>query len=132
MLCDTKTHFMCNTLPYLGTGTFRLPRDIKRYREYYLIKFTKPYTRRGRTVTMDNWLSTLQGAMSLHEREREIKFVGTIRAKPYLSKAVFATKLEVGKTKAVFSYDKRLRRTRKCNTSAPPATQTNSWREGET
>lgn len=96
---------MCNALPYLGKGSVQLPKG-KTHGEYYLTQLSAPFARRGRTVTSDNWFSTLDGAMSL--RANGLEFVGTIKPKPYLPKGVFSTKLKVGESVAVFNYDKKV------------------------
>ena len=105
MLCDADTHFMCNAIPYRGKGSVELPRGMC-HGEHYIMELTRPFTRRGRTVTTDNWFSTLQGAMSLVEKG--IEFVGTIKPKPYLPKALMDQKLKVGESVAVFNYEQKV------------------------
>lgn len=106
MLCDADTHFMCNALPYLGKGSLELPRGISTHGEYYILELTKPFPQQGRTVTTDNWFSTLEGAMSLSARGME--FVGTIKSKPYLPISIFDFKLEIGESVALYNYSKKV------------------------
>ena len=103
MLCDAETHFMCNALPYLGKGSVQLPRNIKTHGEFYLTELVKPYPDPGRTVTSDNWFTTLKGAT--HLTEKGLHFVGTIKDKPYLPKALTEAKIDIGESIAVFNYE---------------------------
>ena len=105
MMCDADTHFLCNAIPYLGRGTV----DTSRYNshgEFYIMELTAPYPRHGRVVTTGNWFSTLKGAEAL--QKNGLDFIGTIKDKPYLPKILNTMKIEVGKSVALYNYEKNI------------------------
>lgn len=91
--------------PYLYKGTVELPRGTMRG-EYFTLELTKPHIRKRRTVTTDNWLSSLPLALKL--RKRGMEFVGPIREKPHLPKELLTMKLEKGNSVGAYNYNKNV------------------------
>lgn len=105
MMCDADTHYMCNAMPYLGKGAIQLKKPLT-LGEFFTMKLVSPYARRGRSVTTDNWFTSLPLAVSL--RKSGFELVGTVRPKPYLPKYVSSFKMDVGKSVAAFNYENKV------------------------
>lgn len=105
MACDADTHYMCNAIPYLGKGSLEVPR-LQTLGEVFALELTRDYGRRGRTVTTDNWFTSLPLANSL--RRTGLELVGTIRQKPYLPKELLSFQMAVGESVAAFNYEDKV------------------------
>ena len=102
MACDADTHYMCNAVPYLGKGTVDLPKGTN-LGEYLVLQLTRHLTRHGRTVTCDNWFTSLPLALSL--RKGGLELVGTIKQKPYIPKEVILHDMAIGASLAVYNFE---------------------------
>ncbi|XP_076841405.1 uncharacterized protein LOC143485760 [Brachyhypopomus gauderio] len=71
---DLKTKYMCNALPYLGKDSSR-PKG-ERLSENVVMRLMEPYLDKGRTVTTDNYFTSLSLANRLLARNTAL--LGTI------------------------------------------------------
>lgn len=76
MMCDAKTSYMCNAIPYIGKDTTRDPREGS-VPTQYVIKLTRSIHGTNRNVTMDNWFSSCELAEKL--LDKNLTMVGTLR-----------------------------------------------------
>lgn len=74
MLCDAKTFYMLNAIPYIGKEerTSNLPIPTQ-----YVLKLTEPIQDTNRNVTMDNWFTSVPLAVEL--LKHGLTMVGTLR-----------------------------------------------------
>ena len=105
MVCDADSHYMLNAIPYLGKGTVSLQKP-QTLGEYFTTALTQEYGRRGRTVTTDNWFTSLPLALSL--RNNGLELVGTIRDKPYIPRELQSMPLDIGESVALFNYSAKV------------------------
>ena len=105
MACDAESHYMCNAMVYLGKDTLEIPRGTT-MGEVVVTELVAPFFVGGRTVTTDNFFSTLPLALSL--ASQGMHFCGTIRPKPYIPKGLYERRLKVKDSVAVFNYEHNL------------------------
>uniref|UniRef100_A0A8C5DFQ6 PiggyBac transposable element-derived protein domain-containing protein n=1 Tax=Gouania willdenowi TaxID=441366 RepID=A0A8C5DFQ6_GOUWI len=72
--CDLKTKYICNVLPYLGKDPSRPSEE--RLSESVVMKLMEPFMDKGRTVTTDNFFTSLTLARRLLSRKTTI--LGTV------------------------------------------------------
>ncbi|KAM9461429.1 piggyBac transposable element-derived protein 4-like [Clarias gariepinus] len=72
--CDLKSKYMCNAIPYLGKDLSRPSGE--RLSENVVMKLMEPFMDKGRTVTTDNYSTSLSLAGRLLSRKTTL--VGTI------------------------------------------------------
>uniref|UniRef100_A0A8C6S5F3 PiggyBac transposable element-derived protein domain-containing protein n=1 Tax=Neogobius melanostomus TaxID=47308 RepID=A0A8C6S5F3_9GOBI len=68
--CDLKTKYICNVLPYLGKDPSRPSGE--RLSESVVMRLMEPFMDKGRTVTMDNFFTSLSLARRLLSRKTTI------------------------------------------------------------
>jgi hypothetical protein len=73
---DVESKYILNGFPYLGKDENR-NKDIS-LSKYVVMKLVEPFTMNGRTVTTDNFFTSIPLALSL--KEKHTSLVGTIRA----------------------------------------------------
>ena len=105
MACDAESHYMCNAMVYLGKGTLEVPRTST-MGEVVVTKLVEPFFVGGRTVTTDNFFTTLPLTLSL--ASHGMYLCGTIRIKPYIPKELYNRKLQVKESIAVFNHEHNL------------------------
>ncbi|XP_068211224.1 piggyBac transposable element-derived protein 4-like [Palaemon carinicauda] len=105
LTCDVDTHYMCNAIPYLGKDTVEVPRGLT-LGEVFTMNPVAPFHRRGRTVTTDNFFTSIPLALAL-EREG-VYLCGTLRQKPYVPKQISEKVLPIKDSVAVFNYEHNL------------------------
>lgn len=78
MLCDNKSKYMLNAIPYLGKMLV-VPEEARNINlaHYYSKQITKPYFGTNRNVTYDNWFTSVQLAEDL--LQNGLTSVGTLR-----------------------------------------------------
>ena len=81
LACDCSTSYMFNAIPYLGKGSIKKSKEINQG-QILTLKLLEDYTNTGRTVTTDNWFTSLPLANAL--REVSMNIVGTVKRKPYI------------------------------------------------
>ncbi|XP_064100832.1 uncharacterized protein LOC135211454 [Macrobrachium nipponense] len=96
---------MGNAIAYLGKDTLRVPRG-QTLGEDFTAELVQPFRRRGRTVTTDNFFTTLPLALSL--ADDGMYLCGTIRQKPYIPKELSESAFPVKDSVAVFNYEHNL------------------------
>uniref|UniRef100_A0AAR2K205 PiggyBac transposable element-derived protein domain-containing protein n=1 Tax=Pygocentrus nattereri TaxID=42514 RepID=A0AAR2K205_PYGNA len=72
--CDLKSKYVCNIIPYLGKDSSR-PMGEK-LSEYVVMKLMEPFMDKGRTVTTDNFFTSLSLARRLLGRKTTL--LGTV------------------------------------------------------
>ncbi|XP_041852929.1 uncharacterized protein LOC121647490 [Melanotaenia boesemani] len=72
--CDLKSKYICNVLPYLGKDPSRPSGE--RLSESVVMKLMEPFMDKGRTVTTDNFFTSLSLAQRL--RSRRTSILGTV------------------------------------------------------
>ncbi|XP_041834104.1 piggyBac transposable element-derived protein 1-like [Melanotaenia boesemani] len=72
--CDLKSKYICNVLPYLGKDPSRPSEE--RLSESVVMKLIEPFMDKGRTVTTDNFFTSLSLAQRL--RSRRTSILGTV------------------------------------------------------
>ncbi|KAG0721213.1 PiggyBac transposable element-derived protein 4 [Chionoecetes opilio] len=102
MVCDAESHYMLNAIPYLGKGTIQLKKN-ESLGKHLVLKLTSNCGWSGRTVTADNWFSSLPLALEL--KKAGMEYVGTIRSKPYIPTELIHMKIEIGESVAVFNHE---------------------------
>ena len=106
MACDADSHYMLKGIPYLGKGTVKLKKP-ENLGEHLTKLLVSPYGGRQRTVTMDNWFTSVPLINSL--KNSGIEVVGTIRPKPYLPiSAVNNCKLDIGESVCAYNYEDKI------------------------
>ncbi|XP_068250789.1 uncharacterized protein [Palaemon carinicauda] len=105
LACDADTHYMCNAIAYLGKDTVQIPRGST-LGEVFTSDLVAPFQRSGRTVTTDNFFTTLPLALSL--LDKDMYLCGTIRQKPYIPKELTEKVLPPKESVAVFNYEHNL------------------------
>ncbi|XP_068246457.1 piggyBac transposable element-derived protein 4-like isoform X1 [Palaemon carinicauda] len=105
LACDADTHYMCNAIAYLGKDTVQIPRGST-LGEVFTSDLVAPFQRSGRTVTTDNFFTTLPLALSLLDKDMHL--CGTIRQKPYIPKELTEKVLPPKESVAVFNYEHNL------------------------
>ena len=75
--CDLKSKYICNALPYLGKDPGRPSGE--RLSESVVLKLMEPFMDSGRTVTTDNFFTSLSLAQRLLARKTTI--LGTVNKK---------------------------------------------------
>ena len=102
MACDADTHYMCNAMVYLGKNSVQVPRGMTQG-EVFTGALVEPFYRGGRTVTTDNFFTTVPLALSLAAEGMHL--CGTIRPKPYIPKELYERRLKIKDSVAVFNYE---------------------------
>ncbi|XP_068229444.1 piggyBac transposable element-derived protein 4-like [Palaemon carinicauda] len=105
LACDADSLYMCNGLAYLGKDTVKIPRGAT-LGEVFTSDLVAPFQRSGRTVTTDNFFTTLPLALSLADKDMHL--CGTIRQKPYIPKELLEKVLSPKDSVAVFNYEHNL------------------------
>lgn len=72
---------MYNAIPYLGKGSINNSKEMNQG-QYLTLKLLEDCTDTGRTVTTDNWFTSLPLANTL--REVDMNIVGIIKKKTYI------------------------------------------------
>ncbi|XP_057705991.1 piggyBac transposable element-derived protein 4-like [Corythoichthys intestinalis] len=72
--CDLKSKYICNAIPYLGKDPNRPSGE--RLSESVVMKLMEPFLDKGRTVTTDNFFTSLSLAQRL--RSRRTSLLGTV------------------------------------------------------
>jgi hypothetical protein len=70
MVCDAKMFYMANAKVYIGKGK----QNIKSYSslaEYYLLNLMAPIQNLNRTLTADNWFTSITAAQKLSTRKED-------------------------------------------------------------
>ncbi|PSN57460.1 hypothetical protein C0J52_08041 [Blattella germanica] len=75
MLCDSKTFYAVNIIPYVGKATHN--GDIP-LADYFVKKLSKPIHGTNRNITTDNWFTSVSLGSSLLE-DYKLTTVGTLR-----------------------------------------------------
>jgi len=75
MICDSKSGYMLNAMPYLGKKT--KPPDAVALGHYVTMELCKPYFGSKRNITGDNWFTSVPLVKKL--LEKGLMYVGTIR-----------------------------------------------------
>jgi len=65
-ICDSKSGYMLNAMPYLGKKT--KPQDAVALRHYVTMKLCKPYFGSKRNITGDNWFTSVPLVKDLLEK----------------------------------------------------------------
>lgn len=78
VVCDAKTFYMVNAEVYLGKGK-QQSKGYSGLAEYYLLNLTAPIQNLNRTLTADNWFSSIPAAQKL--LDKKTTFVGTVKKK---------------------------------------------------
>uniref|UniRef100_A0A8C5HDC0 PiggyBac transposable element-derived protein domain-containing protein n=1 Tax=Gouania willdenowi TaxID=441366 RepID=A0A8C5HDC0_GOUWI len=96
--CDLKSKYVCKIIPYLGKDPSRPPGE--RLSENVVMKLMEPFMDKGRTVTIDNFFTSLSLARRLHSRKTTL--LGTVNkirrelpdsAKKNLAREEFSTEV---------------------------------------
>ncbi|KAK3894878.1 hypothetical protein Pcinc_001374 [Petrolisthes cinctipes] len=91
LACDARSHYMFNAYPYLGKGS--VPKTEGSTQGQFLTeKLIEGYTGAGRTITTDNWFTSLPLAMNLLQEDTHL--VGTMRPKPYVPREAITSKAD--------------------------------------
>ncbi|XP_046681546.1 uncharacterized protein LOC124368317 [Homalodisca vitripennis] len=77
MACDTTTKYMINGIPYVGKKTQTGGQPLA---EFFVKEITRPIHGTNRSVTMDNWFTSVSLAEDLLRDPYNLTLVGTIRA----------------------------------------------------
>ncbi|KAF2887804.1 hypothetical protein ILUMI_18369 [Ignelater luminosus] len=99
MLCDSKTFYMRNAIPYVGEEERKsfLPIPTQ-----YVLKLTEPLHGTNRNVTVDNWFTSVPLAIKL--LNHGLTLVGTLRHnKPEIPPEFLKKKFEFPST--MFAFD---------------------------
>lgn len=67
---DMTTKYVCNAFPYLGKEDMH--REKQRLGEYIVLHLMEPFVNQGRNVTTDSFLTSLQLAKKLKEKETSL------------------------------------------------------------
>ncbi|KAG0721572.1 hypothetical protein GWK47_046209 [Chionoecetes opilio] len=102
MVCDAESHYMLNAIPYWGREPYNSKRT-SHWGKHLVLKLTSNCGWSGRTVTADNWFSSLPLALEL--KKAGMEYVGTIRSKPYIQRSSLHMKIEIGESVAVFNHE---------------------------
>ncbi|GBP51861.1 PiggyBac transposable element-derived protein 4 [Eumeta japonica] len=76
MLCDSKTNYMLNAMPYVG----KTETNGDSLGSYYVKTLTENLWGSNRNVTMDNWFTSVPLALELLQAPYKCTIVGTLRA----------------------------------------------------
>lgn len=76
LACDVETKYVVNGFPYLGKDETR--NASTPLSEFVVMKLLEPYTMKGRTVTTDNFFTSIPLALKL--KSKNTALLGTIRA----------------------------------------------------
>lgn len=76
LLCDNKTYYMVDGLPYVGKKTPTAGMPIA---EYFVKEITRSIHGTNRGVTMDNWFTGVKLAEDLLQDPYKLTVLGTIR-----------------------------------------------------
>lgn len=99
MLCDVKTKYLVNAIPYLGKT---MNMDNQPASIYFVKEISKPIHGSNRNITMDNWFTSVKLATMMLETYK-LTVVGTMRRdKPEIPKEMLE-KMKPGCSK--FCYD---------------------------
>ena len=77
MVCDAKSHYMANAMPYPGKHT-QPPHGIS-LAQYISELLLEPFSNSGRNVTGDNWFTSVPLIQNLYT-EFKFTYIGTIHA----------------------------------------------------
>lgn len=102
MICDAETFYMCNAETYLGKNPTRDRRNVG-IAHATTMTLLEPFLDVGRTLTMDNWFTSLPLAKDLLTRNTTC--VGTIRKKPYIPTVMLGKERERREKTSVFLFD---------------------------
>ncbi|KAK3886616.1 hypothetical protein Pcinc_009263 [Petrolisthes cinctipes] len=103
--CDAKEYYMLNGIVDLGKQRTEKVAPGK-IGEYYTMKLVEPYLDCGRTITTDNWFTSMSLANELHKRQTTL--VGTLRRKGYVPNAMINLKIERPLQSSIFLYKENL------------------------
>lgn len=78
-LNDPSTSYLIHALPYLGKITITDKLDGEQLTEYYLRKTTEPVHGTRRTVTCDNWFTSIPLFLRMLEAPYQMKMTGTVK-----------------------------------------------------
>lgn len=76
MLCDAKTNYMLNAMPYVG----KTETNGDSLGSYYVKTLTETLWGSNRNITMDNWFTSVPLAQQLLQAPYKFTMVGTLRA----------------------------------------------------
>lgn len=101
MVCDAQNFYMLNA--QVDLGKHRQPKvPPGKLGEYYTMTLLEPYLDGGRTVTVDNWFTSLSLVRELYKRNTTL--VGTSRKKGYVPSVMCNKKIPCPVSSTIFMF----------------------------